>query len=57
MEKILFSTYLPYDVDLVKEIKDKINKGLKIKEFTQLYPKIRKEFYSELKNGKKWNNI
>ena len=46
-----------HDVDLVKEIKDKINKGLKIKEFTQLYPQIRKGFYYELKNGKRWNNI
>jgi group I intron endonuclease len=46
-----------YGVELVTEIKSKINEGLKIKEFRQLYPQVREGFYYELKNGKLWNNI
>jgi group I intron endonuclease len=46
-----------YGVELVKEIKDKINEGLKIKQFEKLYPQVRKGFFYELKNGKSWTNI
>jgi group I intron endonuclease len=46
-----------YGVELVKEIKNKIKEGLTSKQFTELYPDIRKNFYYELKNGKRWANI
>jgi group I intron endonuclease len=46
-----------YGVELVKEIKDKIKEGLSSKQFTELYPEIRKNFYYELKNGRRWANI
>lgn len=46
-----------YSVELVREIKQKINKGLKIKEFKKIYPQIREGFFYELKNGIRWSNI
>lgn len=46
-----------YGIDLVKEIKEQINNGLKVKEFKQNYPQVRVGFFYELKNGKSWTNI
>lgn len=46
-----------YGIELVKEIKEKINKGLKIKEFKEIYPQVRVGFFYELKNNKSWTNI
>jgi group I intron endonuclease len=46
-----------YSLDLIKEIKDKLKLGVKIKELTQLYPNIRKGFFYELKNGRRWLDI
>lgn len=46
-----------YSVELVREIKQKINKGLKIKEFKKIYPQLREGFFYELKNGIRWSNI
>jgi group I intron endonuclease len=46
-----------YGVELVREIKNKIKEGLKIKEFQKLYPYLRKNFFYELKNGTRWGNI
>ena len=46
-----------YGVDLVREIKQKINEGLTIKEFKKSYPNVRPNFYYELKNGISWSNI
>ena len=46
-----------YGIDLVVEIKNKIKEGLTYKQFTELYPEVRKNFYYELKNGKRWGNI
>ena len=46
-----------YGIDFVKEIKNKINNGLKIKEFRELYPQVRESFFYELKNNKRWKNI
>jgi group I intron endonuclease len=46
-----------YGVELVKEIKQKINEGIKIKQLTELYPQIRKGFFYELKNGRSWKNV
>lgn len=46
-----------YGIQLVKEIKNKINDGLKIKEYKELYPHLRRNFFYELKNGTRWGNI
>lgn len=46
-----------YGIELVKEIKNKIKQGLTYKQFTELYPEVRKNFYYELKNGRRWGNI
>lgn len=46
-----------YGIELVREIKNKIKEGLTYKQFTELYPEVRKNFYYELKNGKRWANI
>jgi len=46
-----------YGVELVKEIKQKLNEGLKVKQLKQLYPQVRENFFYELKNGVSWNNI
>ena len=46
-----------YGVELVSEIKNKIKEGLTYKQFRELYPEVRKNFYYELKNGKRWANI
>ena len=41
-----------YGVELVSEIKNKIKEGLTHKQFRELYPEVRQNFYYELKNGK-----
>jgi group I intron endonuclease len=46
-----------YGIKLVSEIKNKIKEGLTYKQFRELYPKVRQNFYYELKNGKRWANI
>ena len=46
-----------YGVDLVREIKQKINEGLKVKQLKELYPQVRENFFYELKNGRSWSNI
>jgi len=46
-----------YGIELVSEIKNKIKKGLTYKQFRELYPEVRLNFYYELKNGKRWANI
>jgi group I intron endonuclease len=46
-----------YGVKLVKEIKQKIKEGLKVKQLKELYPQVRENFFYELKNGRSWSNI
>jgi group I intron endonuclease len=46
-----------YGVELVREIKQKINEGLKVKELKKIYPQVRENFFYELKNGRSWTNI
>lgn len=46
-----------YGVELVKEIKQKIKEGLKVKQLKELYPQVRENFFYELKNGRSWTNI
>ena len=46
-----------YGFELVKEIKQKIKEGLKVKQLKELYPQVRENFFYELKNGRSWTNI
>ena len=46
-----------YGVDLVVEIKGKLNEGYKIKELKELYPDIKDHFFYDIKNGRRWVNI
>jgi group I intron endonuclease len=46
-----------YGVELIRQIKQKINEGLTIKQFKEIYPQIRIGFFYELKNGLSWKNI
>lgn len=46
-----------YSVAFIKELKNKINSGIKINELSQQYPEIRKGFFYELKNNRRWSDI
>lgn len=46
-----------YPIDVIKEIKDKIKSGVKIKELIKEYSKVKPSFFYELKNGRRWNDI
>lgn len=46
-----------YGIELVSEIKNKIKQGLTYKQFKELYPEVRQNFYYELKSGRRWANI
>lgn len=43
-----------YGVELVEEIRKKINEGYKITELQKMYPQVYKNFFYDLKNGKRW---
>jgi group I intron endonuclease len=46
-----------YGVELITEIKQKINNGAKFKEIKEQYPKIKDWLYYSLKNNQRWSNI
>jgi group I intron endonuclease len=46
-----------YGIDLVKEIKQKINEGVKIKELKKLYPQVYENFFYDIKNGRRWGDL
>ena len=46
-----------YSVEFIKELKNKINSGIKINVLSQQYPEIRKGFFYELKNNRRWSDI
>ncbi len=46
-----------YGVELVREIKQKINEGITAKELKKIYPQVRKSFFYELKDGSRWSSI
>jgi group I intron endonuclease len=46
-----------YPIEIIKEIKNKLELGIKIKELTKQYTKVRPSFFYELKNGRRWNDI
>jgi group I intron endonuclease len=46
-----------HSVEFIKELKTKLKNGIKIKELSQQYPNIRKSFFYDLKNGRRWSDI
>jgi group I intron endonuclease len=46
-----------YSMDLVKEIKQKINEGVKIKELKKNYPQVYDNFFYDIKNGRRWSDL
>jgi group I intron endonuclease len=46
-----------FTIDFIKELKTKLKLGIKIKEISQQYPNVRKSFFYELKNGRRWGDI
>ena len=46
-----------YGVDLVREIKQKINEGVKIKELKKTYPQVYGNFFYDIKNGRRWSDL
>jgi hypothetical protein len=46
-----------YGVELITEIKNKINNGSKFKEIKEQYPQIKDWLYYNLKNNRRWKNI
>lgn len=46
-----------FSVEFIKELKTKLKTGIKIKEIAQQYPDIRKNFFYELRSGKRWGDV
>jgi len=46
-----------YSIDLVKEIKQKIIDGVKIKELRKNYPQVYDNFFYDIKNGRRWSDL
>lgn len=46
-----------YSIDLVKEIKQKIIEGVKIKELKKTYPQVYGNFFYDIKNGRRWSDL
>lgn len=51
------SKNLKYSVELIKEVKDKINKGVSIKEIKILYPQITESYLYSLKSNKRRKDL
>lgn len=46
-----------YSIDLVVDVKNKLNEGYKIKQLKELYPDVKEHFFYDVKNGRRWGNI
>ena len=46
-----------YSIDLVVDVKNKLNEGYKIKQLKELYPDVKEHFFYDVKNGRRWINI
>ena len=46
-----------YSIDLVVDVKNKLNEGYKIKQLKELYPDVKEHFFYDVKNGRRWTNI
>lgn len=46
-----------YSIEFIKELKTKLKTGIKIKEISQQHPNIRKNFFYELRSGRRWDDV
>jgi group I intron endonuclease len=46
-----------HPIEFIKELKIKLKNGIKIKELSNQYPNIRKSFFYDLKNGRRWGDV
>lgn len=46
-----------YSIEFIKELKTKLKTGIKIKEISQQHPNIRKNFFYELRSGRRWGDV
>lgn len=46
-----------HGVELIREIKQKLREGTKVKELKKLYPQIGINYFYTIKNGNRWSNI
>jgi group I intron endonuclease len=46
-----------HSIEFIKELKTKLKNGIKIKELSNQFPNIRKSFFYDLKNGRRWGDI
>lgn len=46
-----------YPIETIKEIKNKLESGTKVKELIKQYIWVRPSFFYDLKNGRRWNDI
>jgi len=46
-----------YSVELVTEIKEKLNNGVKISDLRKMYPQVYYNFFYDLKNGRRWSYL
>jgi group I intron endonuclease len=46
-----------YGIELIKEIKEKLKKGIKVKELLKTYPNMNYSYMYSIKNGDRWGDI
>jgi group I intron endonuclease len=46
-----------YGVELIKEVKEKLKNGIKVKEVLKLYPQMNYGYLYSIKNGRRWSDI
>ena len=46
-----------YSVELIKEVKDKLNKGIKVPQLVKDYPNMTSYILYDIKNNRRWKNI
>jgi DNA polymerase II small subunit/DNA polymerase delta subunit B len=46
-----------YSVELIKEVKDKLNKGIKVPQLVKDYPNMNSYILYDIKNNRRWKNI
>lgn len=46
-----------YGIELIKEVKEKLKNGVKVKEVLKLYPQMNYGYLYSIKNGRRWNDI
>ena len=46
-----------HGIEVIKEIKQKLKDGFKVKELKKLYPQVGENYLYDIKNGNRWSNI